>query len=78
MPLKAEYITKLRHSSDMIATLCMAMAASAVTSLPNIYTNRTRQVFNYFREIDARSTGIDNPSAKDDDLWKELIYKILH
>ena len=53
MPVKAEYITKLRHSSDMIASLCMAMAASAVTSLPNIYTNRTRQVFNYFREINA-------------------------
>ena len=37
----------------------MAMAASAVTSLPNIYTNRTRQVFNYFREIDADASAWD-------------------
>ena len=59
MPIKAQYITKLRHSSDMIATLCMSLAASAVTSLPNIYTNRTRQVFNYFREIDADATAWD-------------------
>ena len=53
MPLKAEYLTKLRHSSDMIGSLCMAMAASAVTSLPNIYTNKTRLLYNYFRDIDA-------------------------
>ena len=59
MPVKAEYITKLRHSSDMIASLCISMAASAVTSLPNIYTNRTRQVFNYFREIDADASAWD-------------------
>ena len=59
MPLKAQYMTRLRHSSDMIATLCMSLAASAVTSLPNIYTNRTRQVFNYFREIDADATAWD-------------------
>jgi len=59
MPLKAEYLTKLRHASDMIATLCMSLAASAVTSLPNIYTNRTREVFNYFREIDADASAWD-------------------
>ncbi|MCR4638430.1 CPBP family intramembrane metalloprotease [Ruminococcus sp.] len=59
MPLKAEYMSKLRHPSDMIASLCMAMAASAVTSLPNIYTNRTRQVFNYFREIDTDASAWD-------------------
>lgn len=53
MPSKAEYLTKLRHSSDMIGSLCMAMAASAVTSLPNIYTNKTRLLYNYFRDIDA-------------------------
>lgn len=59
MPPKAEYMTKLRHSADMIGSLCMAMAASAVTSLPNIYTNRTRQLFNYFREIDADASAWD-------------------
>ena len=39
---------------------------------------KTFAIIGYFREIDARSKGINNPSAKDADLWKELIYKILH
>lgn len=40
--------------------------------------SKTFKIIGYFREIDARSKGIDNPSAKDEDLWKELIYRILH
>ncbi len=36
------------------------------------------RIIGYIRDIDARSKGIDNPSAKDADLWKELIYKIMH
>ena len=39
---------------------------------------KTFHIIGYFREIDARSKGVNNPSAKDADLWKELIYKILH
>ena len=39
---------------------------------------KTFAIIGYFREIDARSKGINNPSARDADLWKELIYKILH
>lgn len=39
---------------------------------------KTMRIIGYIRDIDARSKGINNPSAKDDDLWKELIYKILH
>ncbi len=39
---------------------------------------KTFRIIGYFRETDARLKGINNPSAKDDDLWKELIYKILH
>lgn len=35
-------------------------------------------IIGYLREIDARSKGVNNPSAKDTDLWKELIYKIMH
>lgn len=35
-------------------------------------------IIGYLRETDARLKGINNPSAKDADLWKELIYKILH
>lgn len=39
------------------------------------------KVFNiigYIRETDARLKGINNSSATDADLWKELIYKIMH
>jgi len=39
---------------------------------------KTFRILGYLREIDARLKGIDNPSAKDADLWKELIYKIMH
>lgn len=39
---------------------------------------KTFKIIGYFRDTDARSKGINNPSAKDADLWKELIYKIMH
>lgn len=39
---------------------------------------KTFSIIGYFREIDARQKGINNSSATDADLWKELIYKILH
>lgn len=39
---------------------------------------KTFLIVGYLREIDARTKGFNNPSAKDSDLWKELIYKIMH
>ena len=39
---------------------------------------KTFLIIGYPREMDARYKGINNPSAKDADLWKELIYKIMH
>ena len=41
-------------------------------------SGKTFAIIGYFRDTDARLKGINNPSAKDADLWKELIYKILH
>lgn len=35
-------------------------------------------IMGYLRETDARLKGINNPSAKDADLWKELLFKIMH
>ena len=35
-------------------------------------------IIGYLRETDARLKGINNPSAKDEDLWKELIFRIMH
>ncbi len=39
---------------------------------------KTFLIVGYLRDTDARLKGINNPSAKDADLWKEMIYKILH
>lgn len=36
------------------------------------------RIIGYIRDIDARSKGINNISADEEDLWKELIYKIMH
>lgn len=39
---------------------------------------KTMNIISALRETDARSKGIDNPSAEDGDLLKELIFKMLH
>lgn len=39
---------------------------------------KTMRIIGWIRETDARSKGIDNVAADDADLFKELIYKILH
>ena len=39
---------------------------------------KTFLIVGYLREMDARLKGVNNPSAKDADLWKELIFKIMH
>ena len=49
-----------------------------VTAAKRYPAGKTFLIIGYLREIDARSKGVNNPSAKDADLWKELIYKILH
>ena len=49
-----------------------------VTAAKRYPAGKTFLIIGYLRETDARSKGVNNPSAKDADLWKELIYKILH
>jgi DNA polymerase-3 subunit delta len=39
---------------------------------------KTMNIISFIRETDARYKGIDNPSADEGDLMKELIFKILH
>lgn len=39
---------------------------------------KTFSIIGYFRDTDARLKGLNNSSATEEDLWKELIYKILH
>lgn len=39
---------------------------------------KTFLIVGYLRDTDARLKGINNPTARDPELWKELIYKIMH
>ncbi len=49
-----------------------------VTAAKRYPAGKTFLIMGYLRETDARLKGINNPSAKDADLWKELIFKIMH
>ena len=49
-----------------------------VTAAKRYPAGKTFLIIGYLRDTDARLKGINNPSAKDADLWKELIYKIMH
>ena len=49
-----------------------------VTAAKRYPAGKTFLIIGYLRETDARLKGINNPSAKDADLWKELIYRIMH
>ena len=53
MPRQLENMSTLNHTSELIGAICMTMSIGAVTSLPNIYSNRTWQLFNYFHSINA-------------------------
>lgn len=53
MPRRVEFMSSLHHPIELLRSLFMAMAVGAVTSLPNIYTNRTRQIYYYFKNLDA-------------------------
>ena len=72
----------LPDKSDRVAGPAMGVAPYFVkdyaTAARRFSAGKTFAIIGYFREIDARLKGINNPSAKDADLWKELIYKILH
>lgn len=48
------------------------------TAAQRYSAGKTFLIIGYLRTFDARLKGINNPSAKDADLWKELIYKIMH
>lgn len=53
LPRRVEFMTSLNHPTAMFSSLFMTLAMGAITSIPNIYTNRTRQIYNYFKTLDA-------------------------
>ena len=72
----------LPNKSDRVAASALGVSPFFVkdyaAAARRFSAGKTFAIIGYFREIDARLKGINNPSAKDADLWKELIYKILH
>ena len=72
----------LPDKSDRVAASALGVSPFFVkdyaAAARRFSAGKTFAIIGYFREIDARLKGINNPSAKDADLWKELIYKILH
>jgi DNA polymerase-3 subunit delta len=72
----------LHDKSDRVAGPALGVAPYFVkdyaAAARRFSAGKTFVIIGYLRDIDARLRGINNPSAKDADLWKELIYKILH
>ncbi len=72
----------LPDKSDRVAAGALGVAPFFVkdyaAAAKRYSAGKTFAIIGYFREIDARLKGMNNPSAKDADLWKELIYKIMH
>lgn len=72
----------LSDKSDRVAASALGVSPFFVkdyaAAAKRYSAGKTFAIIGYFREIDARMKGINNPSAKDADLWKELIYKIMH
>jgi DNA polymerase-3 subunit delta len=44
----------------------------------NFPVNKLKSIFNYLREYDLKSKGVDRGSATEGELLKELVFKILH
>ena len=53
-------------------------ARDYVTAMRNYSGMKTLQIISKMREIDAKSKGLDNPNTSSEELFKELIYFILH
>ena len=53
-------------------------ARDYMNGLRNYNANKVINIISELRTVDSRSKGVDNISATQGELLKELIYKILH
>lgn len=75
------YYSKDRTEAGIVAALGLRSTFQAKDYLMGLRNYSAMKVFNLISEIrntDARSKGVENSSATDADLLKELLYKILH
>ena len=73
----------LPDKSERVAASVLGISPYAVKDYQAASRRFTKmkafRAIGYIREADARSKGIDYPnSSNEEDIWKELIYKILH
>lgn len=75
------YYTTDRSETGLMQALGLRSSFQVRDYLLGMRNYSAMKVFNLISDIrtaDARSKGVDNSSATDEDLLKELIYKILH
>ena len=75
------YYTKDRSESGLMAALGLRNSFQVRDYLIGMRNFSAMKVFNLLSDIrtaDARSKGVDNTSATDTDILRELLYKILH
>ena len=48
------------------------------TAAKNYSMSKLFKIFTLLKEYDLKSKGVNNPSSKDNELLKELTFKILH
>lgn len=75
------YYTKDRSEAGLMAALGLRGSFQVKDYLLGMRNYSAMKVFNLISDIrmtDARSKGVDNASATDADLLRELLYKILH
>jgi DNA polymerase-3 subunit delta len=44
----------------------------------NYSKNKLARIFSYLREYDLKSKGLGNASVSDEELLREMVFKILH
>ena len=80
--LMLSYYAPNRNNENSVAQFLDLRSVWAVkdymVGMRNYTGMKTMQIISKFREIDAKSKGIDNPNTSSGELMKELIFFILH
>lgn len=53
MPFNVEFMHKLRSRLDMLCSIAMAFLVSAVVSIPSLYNSRAKEIYTYFKDLNA-------------------------
>lgn len=53
VPKEVRFMNVLNHPADLIRAISLSLAASVVTTLPNIYNSTNQQLYNYFANLDT-------------------------